>query len=266
MLFDLRGRGRRRTVKVVYVTLALLMGGGLVLFGIGGDGAAGGLVDAITGALAAATTGSERFAHRKERDARRATRGDPRTRQPGPRSPAPASRRAGIGDNFDPSTGAYTDQGQAEARATPARRVGDATSRSTDEARRPRRQPDGAGLRPVGLNRPADAAAAQEIITEARPHRERPTPSSRSTPTRPGQTRKGDLARDKALELAAHGRARRRSRASSTRPSSRPSASAATGPGRSATPAADRDARAAKQRLPSGRPRPCSSTGRAADS
>ena len=34
MLFDLRGRGRRRTVKIVYITLALLMGGGLVLFGI----------------------------------------------------------------------------------------------------------------------------------------------------------------------------------------------------------------------------------------
>ncbi len=52
MLFDLRGRGRRRTVKIVYITLALLMGGGLVLFGIGGGGAMqGGLVDAITGQL-----------------------------------------------------------------------------------------------------------------------------------------------------------------------------------------------------------------------
>ena len=49
MLFDLRGRGRRRTVKFVYITLAVLMGGGLVLFGIGGGGATqGGLVDAIT--------------------------------------------------------------------------------------------------------------------------------------------------------------------------------------------------------------------------
>src|SRR5688572_33286310 len=48
MLFDLRARGRRRTVQVVYLTLALLLGGGLVLFGIGGD-VQGGLVDAITG-------------------------------------------------------------------------------------------------------------------------------------------------------------------------------------------------------------------------
>jgi hypothetical protein len=46
MLFDLRGR-RRRAVQVTYLTLAVLMGGGLVLFGIGG--ASGGVLDAITG-------------------------------------------------------------------------------------------------------------------------------------------------------------------------------------------------------------------------
>jgi hypothetical protein len=46
MLFDLRGH-RRRTVQVTYVILAVLMGGGLVLFGIGGS--SGGIVDAITG-------------------------------------------------------------------------------------------------------------------------------------------------------------------------------------------------------------------------
>jgi hypothetical protein len=46
MLFDLRGR-RRRVVQVVYLSLALLMGGGLVLFGIGGD-VTGGLFDAFS--------------------------------------------------------------------------------------------------------------------------------------------------------------------------------------------------------------------------
>ena len=47
MLFDLRGRGRRRTVQAIYLSLAILMGGGLVLFGIGSD-QSGGLVDAFT--------------------------------------------------------------------------------------------------------------------------------------------------------------------------------------------------------------------------
>jgi hypothetical protein len=45
MLFDLRGR-RRRAVQATYLTLAILMGGGLVLFGIGGD-VSGGLFDAF---------------------------------------------------------------------------------------------------------------------------------------------------------------------------------------------------------------------------
>ena len=47
MLFDLRGR-RRRTVQVTYLFLALLMGGGLVLLGVGSD-AAGGLLNALSG-------------------------------------------------------------------------------------------------------------------------------------------------------------------------------------------------------------------------
>ena len=47
MLFDLRGR-RRRAVQVTYLTLALLMGGGLVFFGIGGS-VSGGLLDAFKG-------------------------------------------------------------------------------------------------------------------------------------------------------------------------------------------------------------------------
>ena len=46
MLFDLRGH-RRRAVQATYLVLAVLMGGGLVLFGIGGS--SGGIVDAITG-------------------------------------------------------------------------------------------------------------------------------------------------------------------------------------------------------------------------
>jgi hypothetical protein len=47
MLFDLRGR-RRRAVQVTYLFLALLMGGGLVLFGVGGS-VSGGLLDAFKG-------------------------------------------------------------------------------------------------------------------------------------------------------------------------------------------------------------------------
>ncbi len=48
MLFDLRGRGRRRMVRVIYTGLALLMGVGLVGFGIGGGFGGGGLLSAAT--------------------------------------------------------------------------------------------------------------------------------------------------------------------------------------------------------------------------
>lgn len=46
MLFDLQSPGRRAAVKVIYATLAVLLGGGLLFFGIGSD-ATGGLLDAL---------------------------------------------------------------------------------------------------------------------------------------------------------------------------------------------------------------------------
>ncbi|MGZ4192318.1 MAG: hypothetical protein ACXVRW_07690 [Solirubrobacteraceae bacterium] len=49
MLFDLRSRGRRRTVQAVYLGLAVLMGGGLILFGVGTGSGIGGLLNAFTG-------------------------------------------------------------------------------------------------------------------------------------------------------------------------------------------------------------------------
>lgn len=45
MLFDLQGK-RKRLIQVIYAMLALLLGGGLVLFGIGGE-VSGGLLDAF---------------------------------------------------------------------------------------------------------------------------------------------------------------------------------------------------------------------------
>jgi hypothetical protein len=45
VLFDLRGK-RRRFIQVIYAALAVLMGGGLILFGIGGD-VSGGLLDGL---------------------------------------------------------------------------------------------------------------------------------------------------------------------------------------------------------------------------
>ncbi len=49
MLFDLRARGRRRTVQAVYLGLALLFGLGFVGFGVGGGFGGGGIFEAFSG-------------------------------------------------------------------------------------------------------------------------------------------------------------------------------------------------------------------------
>ncbi len=48
MLFDLRSRGRRRVTRVIYMGLAVLIGLGLVGFGIGGGFGGGGLLTSIS--------------------------------------------------------------------------------------------------------------------------------------------------------------------------------------------------------------------------
>ncbi len=49
MLFDLRSRGRRRAVQGIYLGLAVLMAGGLILFGVGTGTGGGGLLNAFNG-------------------------------------------------------------------------------------------------------------------------------------------------------------------------------------------------------------------------
>jgi hypothetical protein len=69
MLFDLQGK-RRRVVQATYLTLAVLMGGGLVFFGIGGD-VQGGLFDAFTGEGGRGGDGNSAIEKRIERNNQR---------------------------------------------------------------------------------------------------------------------------------------------------------------------------------------------------
>src|SRR5262245_49293141 len=69
MLFDLRGR-RRKAVQATYLLLAVLMGGGLVLFGIGG-GVSGGLLDAFQGGGGGGDSGNEIVEKRIDREQKR---------------------------------------------------------------------------------------------------------------------------------------------------------------------------------------------------
>jgi hypothetical protein len=69
MLFDLRSRGRRRTVQVIYIGLAVLIGAGLILFGVGTGTGGGGLFGAFTGGGSSTGAGSANTAAAKKAQA-----------------------------------------------------------------------------------------------------------------------------------------------------------------------------------------------------
>ncbi len=196
MLFDLRGSGRRRTVKIVYITLAFLMGGGLILFGIGGGGALpGGLVDAIQQG-GSGDSGTDRFVQQEEQASAKA-----RANPTAANWAAVARARfnlANTGDNVDASTGNYTDAGAEQLRA-----AGRAWDESVDLAGK--KAPDSrvASLMVqayAGLGQLEKATAAQEIVA-----RDRNSAGAYATLAtlayQANNLRLGDLSKDKAIEL-----------------------------------------------------------------
>ncbi|MEI6664128.1 MAG: hypothetical protein WCL20_07500 [Actinomycetes bacterium] len=116
MLFDLRAKGRRRFVKAVYVFLAILIGGGLVFFGIGGSG---------TGLLDAGGSGNNSSGNSYDSQAVKAEKA---AAKPGV-TPAVASaqlsnatrlRFQAAGAGFDANSGAYTTDGQTQLKLAAA--------------------------------------------------------------------------------------------------------------------------------------------------
>ena len=99
MLFDLRSRGRRRTVQAVYLGLAVLMGGGLVLFGVGAGNSFGGILNAFTGAAPAAPS---THVERRPKTTLRPTSFIPRSCGFG--GVRPPARRTGQGNDYNTST------------------------------------------------------------------------------------------------------------------------------------------------------------------
>jgi hypothetical protein len=196
MLFDLRGSGRRRTVKIVYVTLAFLMGGGLVLFGIGGGGAlSGGLVDAITESSGGGD-GTDRVRN-EEQKATAAARANPENAKLWAAVARARFNLASAGDNVDPSTGAFSEEGKAQLQA--ASRAWEEHLELAGEKPDPRVASLMVQAYSV-LGEYDKAAVAQEVIAL-----DRESVGAYSQLAlfayQANQLRKGDLARDKALEL-----------------------------------------------------------------
>jgi hypothetical protein len=191
MLFDLRGRGRRRTVQAIYLTLAILMGGGLVLFGIGGN-TNGGLLDAFKG-----SSQNTNDVISKRVDAAEAAA---RARPQDPAALSALARAHYQAAEFDQNTGVFTDKGKTELAA--AARAWERLTRATEKP-----DPNVASLMVqaysgAGLNQPGKAVSAMETVVDNRQATAPLYVQLAALAYQAGQTRKADLASAKALELA----------------------------------------------------------------
>src|SRR5436305_2547824 len=111
MLFDLRSRGRRRTVQAVYLGLAIILGGGLVLFGVGAGNGLGGLLNAFTGK--GSSSGQTAAVSQQEKAAIKATQLNPNNAQAwASLIQARWSNATSNSVNFNASTGQFTAQGK----------------------------------------------------------------------------------------------------------------------------------------------------------
>ena len=196
MLFDLRGRGRRRAVQAIYLSLALLMGGGLVLFGVGGA-TSGGLLDAFKSS-SGQTSVDKVFQERVDK-----AEAGIKARPSNPKAWAELTRvrfqQAGSGNGFDPNQGAFTDKGKEDLQGAAS-----AWNKYLTLTDKP---DDGVAALMVqafstsGLNQPGEAVSAMEIILDRRPETGPLYVQLASLAYQAGQTRKAELASKKALAL-----------------------------------------------------------------
>jgi hypothetical protein len=195
MIFDLQGK-RRRLVQATYLVLAILMGGGLVLFGIG-SGGSGGLFDAITGKSSNNGGSVNSIVGNRIKADEKALKLNP--------SDAAAlqdlirSHYQLATDDADRTTGQFGPTGKAELG-----KAADAWNRYVSTGKQV--DPSLAGLMlnaysEIGLNKPSEAARVAQLVAEARPSAAAYLQLTRYA-ARAGQTRIADLAGQKAIDLA----------------------------------------------------------------
>jgi DNA-binding ferritin-like protein len=197
MLFDLKGR-RRRVVQGTYIMLAVLMGGGLVLFGIGG-GTSGGLLNAFNGG--GGSSSGNKAIQKKIDNAERVLAANPQNQ---------AALQEIIRDNYqlaslsaDQTTGTFSTEGKKNLQ-----QAANAWQRylNTNPAK-----PNATlanymfqAYSEVGLNQPANAEKAAEIVA-AQQNNSSAYIRVVQYATLAGDKRTADLAAQKALELAPKG-------------------------------------------------------------
>lgn len=198
MLFDLRGRGRRRFVQGIYLGLAILMGGGLILFGVGA-GTNGGLLDAFSSSNSGGTSVSDVFKKRVD-SAEKAVQARPMD----PKAWAELTRvrfqQASTGDGFDQNNGVFTDKGKEQLQGA---------SNAYDKYLSLTKKPDDTvaaimvqAYGQYGLNQPDKAVSAMEVVMERRQPTAQLYVQLTALAYQAGQTRKAELSSKKALSLA----------------------------------------------------------------
>jgi hypothetical protein len=195
MLFDLQGK-RRRLVQATYLILAVLMGGGLILFGVGSGSISGGLFDAITG------KDSNGGAVNSTVDKR--IKADERAVAANPNNTAALadlirSHYQLATDDADPNTGAFGASGKAQLQ-----QAANAWQRYVNVAAKPDDSLAGLMLNAYGeggLNKAAEAAKAAQVVAAARPSPVAYLQLAHYAAAA-GQKRTADLAGQKAIDLA----------------------------------------------------------------
>ncbi|MEA2217081.1 MAG: hypothetical protein QOK19_2642 [Solirubrobacteraceae bacterium] len=195
MLFDLRGRGRRRTVKVLYIGLALLIGVGLVGFGVGGGLGGGGILNATNNNEG---SGGASFAS-KIKKYEKLTRTQPSNPANWEQLAKNLLHEAG-NEGYTSSTGAPTSKGKQIYRRASEAWVGYLALNP------PNPNPELAQLVYViyseaGLNEPAKAVQALNYVVERRPTAAYYAQLAEFA-YKAKNVRLGDLAASKAVSLA----------------------------------------------------------------
>jgi hypothetical protein len=195
MLFDLRSRGRRRTVQAVYLGLAVILGGGLILFGVGAGNGFGGILNAFTGN--GSSSGQQQAVSSQEKAALRATQLRPNDAAAWSQLVQARWTAAGQGNNYDSATGTFTASGKAKLL-----KLTQGWQRYTSLTDKP--DPTVAVLAArayAQLGQYANEAHAWELQTIADPSQPKGYECLAASAYAAGQTRKADLAAAKALSL-----------------------------------------------------------------
>lgn len=196
MLFDLRSRGRRRTVQAIYLMLALIMVGGLLLVGVG-TGSGGGILNAFTNN--GSGSNQSQAVSAQEKQAIAATKRKPSDPVAWRSLVAARWTTASQAPDYDSATGGFTAAGKRELTATTQ-----AWARYLQLTKAPDSTTAILAAHAFGaLGNYAQQASAWELVANAFPTETKAFECLAASAYAAKQTRKGDLAAAKAVSLVA---------------------------------------------------------------